>query len=187
MNDISIILTALILAWVVTRLSSRYSRKVNNPNQTPISSSVGVIEQKYREEGGSARKTYPAIVLQDYDGTCLNLRLTNWAVYEDLYEGDRIQVNHRDGQAMQIHVQQRGENYTAAQTVHSAPARFRRSYVSNTTLYRHTVYAEFVTEDGETLTLRPPTGWAPPRKNTRGTLSWHGEHLDFWSDEHDSH
>lgn len=183
MNDFSIILTALILALVVTRLSSRYGRKVNNPNKVPLTSSVGVIEKKYREEGSSARKAYPAIVLQDYDGASHNLRLQSWAVYEDLYEGDRIQVDHRDGQAHRIVVQQRGENYTAAQTVRSVPARFLRTYVSNSTLIRHAVCAEFITEDGKTLTLRPPTGWKPPARNTRGILHWHGDSLDFWSEE----
>ena len=183
MNDFTIILAALILAWVVTRLSSRYGRKVNNPNKVPLTSSVGIIEKKYREEGSSARKAYPAIVLQDYDGTSHNLRLTSWAVYEDLYEGDRIQVNHRDGQAMEIHVQQRGENYTAAKTVRSTPARFLRSYVSNSTLIRHAVCADFLTDEDETLTLYPPTGWKPPAKNTHGTLSWHENQLDYWSDD----
>lgn len=187
MNDFTIILTSLILVWIVSRVFSRFGRKVNNPNGAPLSSSTGVIEKKYREENGSPRKDRPVIVLREFDGTSLDLRLQSWAVYEDLYEGDRIQVNHRDWQAVEIIVQHRGDNYAAAQAVRTAPARFRRSYVSNTTLFRHTVYTEFITEDGETLTLRPPTGWAPPPKNTRGTLSWHGDYLDFWSDEHDSH
>lgn len=187
MNAFTIFLTAIAMAVIVILLSSLFGMKVNNPNKVPLSSSMGVIEKKYRDISGAAHKAYPAIVLRDYDGTSRKLQLQSWAVYEDLYEGDRIQVNHRDWLAVEIIVQHRGDNYAAAQAVRTAPARFRRSYVSNTTLYRHTVYAEFVTEDGETLTLRPPTGWAPPRKNTRGTLSWHGEHLDFWSDEHDSH
>lgn len=187
MNDFTIILTSLILVWIVSRVFSRFGRKVNNPNGAPLSSSTGVIEKKYREENGSPRKDRPVIVLREFDGTSLDLRLQSWAVYDDLYEGDRIQVKHRNGQAFEIAVQHRGENHTAAQTVRSTSARFLRTYVKNSNLVRHTVYAEFVTEDGETLTLRPPTGWAPPRKNTRGTLSWHGEHLDFWSDEHDSH
>lgn len=183
MNDFSIILTAAILAVIVIRLSSRFGRKINNPNRAPLSTSVGVIEKKYREESGSSRKAFPAIVLQDYEGACHNLRLTSWAIYDDLYEGDRIQVMHRDGQAMEIHVQQRGENYTAAKTVRSAPARFLRSYVSNSNLIRHAVCADFLTDEGETLTLYPPTGWKPPAKDTHGTLSWHENRLDYWSDD----
>lgn len=183
MNAFTIILVAIALAWLVIKLSSLFGMKVTDPNKVPLSSSMGIIEKKYRDISGAAINAYPAIVLRDEDGTSRKLRLKSWAIYEDLYEGDMIQVNHRDWQAEQIIVQQRGENYIAAQTVHTTPARFCRSYVSNTTLFRHTIYAEFVTVDGETLTLRPPTGWAPPAKNTPGTLSWHGDYLDFWSDE----
>ena len=183
MNAFTTLLIAVALAGLVIWLSSLFGMKVNNPNKVPLSSSMGIIEKKYRDVSGASHKAYPAIVLRDEDGTSRKLQLQSWAVYEDLYEGDRIQVNHRDWQAKEIFVQQRGENYAAAQTVQSAPARFRRSYVSNTTLYRHTVYAEFITDGGETLTLHPPAGWAPPAKNARGTLSWHGDHLDFWRPE----
>ena len=183
MNAFTTLLVAVALAALVIKLSSLFGMKVNNPDKVPLSSSVGVIEKKYKDINGAAVNAYPAIVLRDDDGTSRKLRLTSWAVYEDLYEGDRIQVNHRDWQAKEIFVQQRGENYAAAQTVRSAPARFCRSYVSNTTLFRHSIYAEFITEDGETLALHPPTGWAPPAKNTRGILSWHGDNLDNWRDE----
>ena len=183
MNAFTTLLIAVALAGLVIWLSSLFGMKVNNPNKVPLSSSMGIIEKKYIDINGAAVNGYPAIVLRDEDGTSRKLRLQSWTVYEDLHEGDRIQVNHRDWQAKEIFVQQRGENYAAAQTIHSAPARFRRSYVSNTTLFRHSIYAEFITENGEMLTLHPPTGWAPPAKNTRGTLSWHGDKLDYWSDE----
>ncbi len=183
MNAFTTLLVAVALAALVIKLSSLFGMKVNNPDKVPLSSSMGVIEKKYKDINGAAVNAYPAIVLRDDDGTSRKLRLQSWAVYEDLYEGDRIQVNHRDWQAKEIFVQQRGENYAAAQTVRSTMARFRRSYVSNTTLYRHSIWAEFITEDGETLTLQPPTGWAPPAKNARGTLSWHGDKLDYWRNE----
>lgn len=182
MNAFTTLLIAVVLAGLVIKLSSLFGMKVNDPKKLPLSSSMGIIEKKYRDINGAAHNAYPAIVLRDDDGTSRKLRLKSWAVYEDLYEGDRIQVNHRDWLAEEIYVQQRGENYAAAQTVHSAPARFRRSYVSNTTLFRHTVYSEFITDSGETLSLRPPTGWTPPAKNTRGTLAWHGDYLDAWSE-----
>lgn len=183
MNAFTTLLVAVVLAWLVIKLSSLFGMKVNNPDKVPLSSSMGIIEKKYKDINGAAVNAYPAIVLRDDDGTSRKLRLQSWAVYEDLYEGDRIQVDHRDGQARRIVVQQRGENYTAAQTVRSVPARFLRTYVSNSTLIRHAVCAEFITEDGKTLTLRPPTGWKPPARNTRGILHWHGDSLDFWSEE----
>ncbi len=183
MNAFTIILVAVALAALVIKLSSLFGMKVNNPNKVPLSSSMGIIEKKYKDISGAAINAYPAIVLRDEDGTSRKLRLTSWAVYEDLYEGDRIQINHRDWQAREVFVLQRGENYAAAQIVRSTPARFRRSYVSNTTLYRHSIWAEFITDNGETLTLRPPTGWKSPAKNARGTLSWHGDTLDYWKEE----
>ena len=182
MNAFATLLVAIVLAGLVIKLSSLFGMKVNDPKKLPLSSSMGRIEKKYRDISGAAHNAYPAIVLRDDDGTSRKLRLRSWAVYEDLYEGDRIQVNHRDWLAEDIFVLQRGENYEAAQAVRSAPARFRRSYVSNASLFRHTVYAEFTTDSGETLALRPPAGWTTPAKNARGTLVWQGDYLEDWSE-----
>lgn len=183
MNAFTTLLVAVALALLVIKLSSLFGMKVNDPKKLPLSSSIGVIEKKYRDISGAAHNAYPAIVLRDYDGTSHKLRLKSWAIYEDLYEGDRIQVSYRDWMAEEIHVQQRGENYAAAQSPRSAPARFCRSYVSNASLFRHTVFAEFITDSGETLALRPPAGWPTPAKNARGTLVWHGDYLDDWSEQ----
>lgn len=182
MNAFTTLLVALALALLVIKLSSLFGMKVNDPKKLPLSSSMGRIEKKYRDINGAAHNAYPAIVLRDDDGTSRKLRLKSWTVYEDLYEGDRIQVNHRDWLAEEIVVLRRGENYEAAQIVRSAPARFRRNYVSNASLFHHTVFAEFITDSGEILALRPPAGWAPPAKNTRGTLMWRGDHLENWGE-----
>lgn len=182
MNAFTTLLVAAALAGLVILLSKLFGTKVNDPKKVPLSSSMGIVEKKYRDVSGASVSAHPAIILRDEDGSSRKLRLRSWAMYEDLWVGDRVQVNHRDWLAEEILVQERGENYITAQTVRSAPARFCRSYVNNRSFVSHAVYAEFVTDDGETLTLRPPAGWTVPAKNTRGRLTWHGEALDDWSD-----
>lgn len=182
MNAFTTLLAALALAGLVIVLTNLFGMKMNDPKKVPLSSCMGLVEKKYRDVSGASINAYPAIILRDEDGTSRKLRLKNWAIYEDLWVGDRVQVNHRDWWAEEVLIQERGDNYRAAQTVRSAPARFLRSYVNNTSFYRHTLYAEFVTDEGETLSLRPPSGWPTPAKNTPGRLTWHGEQLDEWSE-----
>lgn len=180
MNAFTTLLTALALAAVVILLTNLFGTRGKDPKKLPLSSCIGVVEQKYRDVSGASVSAHPAIVLRDNDGTSRKFRLRSWAHYEDLWLGDRVQINHRDWLAEEVLVQQRGENYIAAQTPHSGPARFCRSYVNNRSFVSHAVCAEFVTDDGRTISLRPPAGWTLPAKNARGVLDWHGEQLDNW-------
>lgn len=182
MNPFIVILIALLLAGVVIVLSILFGMKATDPKKVPLSSSMGVIEKKYHAVNGAARNVYPAVVLRDDDGTSRKLHLRNWAMYDELWEGDRVQVNHRDWWAEEILPLERGKNYEAAQLHHTTAATFRRAYVSNVSWTRHPAYGEFVTNKGQELTLRTPGGWKAPAKNTRGTLIWHGDYLDNWSE-----
>lgn len=182
MNAFTTLLTALALAVVVILLTNLFGTKAKDPKVLPLSSCMGVVEKKFRDVNGAAVSAHPAFVLRDEDGSSQKFRLRSWAIYEDLWVGDRVQVNHRDWLAEEVLVQERGENYLAAQTVRSAPARFCRSYVNNRSFVSHAVYAEFITDEGESICLRPPAGWPTPKKNARGLLTWHGEALDDWSE-----
>ena len=75
MNAFTTLLVAVALAALVIKLSSLFGMKVNNPDKVPLSSSMGVIEKKYKDINGAAVNAYPAIVLRDDDGTSRKLRL----------------------------------------------------------------------------------------------------------------
>lgn len=176
-----ILLIAVGVAVVVIALCVLFGTRTSDPRSLPLASSMGTVTRKYHDISGAAHNAYPAIDITDTDGTSRAFRLRNWALYDDVWPGDRVQVDHRDWWAETVTAIERGENYWRAQERHTKPAVFRRAFTDNVSWTRHIHYAEFATKEEKSIVLRTPNGWTPPPKESGGLLAWHGEFLDSWS------
>lgn len=181
MNAFNILLTAAVLSWLAILVYQRLRAGKKAANPRPLTVLDGLVEKKFNDTS-DARNAYPAIFLRLDDGSRRTLRLKTWAMQEELYEGDYIRVRCREQWVEDLQIHRRGELYLAAQTPRSTGAVFQRSFVNNSSLFRHAVCLEFVTDEGETVILGCPTGWTLPKKNTRGMLRWHGTTLDNWNE-----
>lgn len=181
-----IVLLAVGAAAAVIVLCVLFGTKAGDPRFLPLASSMGTVTRKYHDVSGAAHNAYPSIDITDTDGTSRSFRLRNWTLYDDIWCGDRVQVDHRDWWAEAITAIERGESYWRAQERHTETAVFRRAFTDNVSWTRHIHYAEFATTEEKSIVLRTPNGWTAPPKESRGTLTWHGEFLESWSKDNES-